>query len=73
MILAPYLSAELDNVDKGILGAAKWIRENYIDYGRDHLGNKATGMNVRYASDPYWGEKIASIMMTINSKLGGKD
>jgi len=71
---SPYLSAKsFDNVDKGILGAAKWIRENYIDYGRDHLGNKATGMNVRYASDPYWGEKIASIMMTINSKLGGKD
>ena len=71
---SPYLSAKsFDDVDKGILGAAKWIRENYIDYGRDHLGNKATGMNVRYASDPYWGEKIASIMMTINSKLGGKD
>jgi len=71
---SPYLSAKsFDNVDKGILGAAKWIRENYIDYGRDHLGNKATGMNVRYASDPYWGEKIASIMMTINSKLGWKD
>lgn len=71
---SPYLSAKsFDNVDKGILGAAKWIRENYIDYGRDHLGNKATGMNVRYASDPYWGEKIASIMMTINSRLGGKD
>lgn len=70
----PYLSAKsFDDVDKGILGAAKWIRENYIDYGRDHLGNKATGMNVRYASDPYWGEKIASIMMTINSRLGGKD
>ena len=71
---SPYLSAKsFDNVDKGILGAAKWIRENYIDYGRDHLGNKATGMNVRYASDPYWGEKIASIMMTINSRLGGRD
>ena len=71
---SPYLSAKsFDDVDKGILGAAKWIRENYIDYGRDHLGNKATGMNVRYASDPYWGEKIASIMMTINSRLGGKD
>ena len=71
---SPYLSAKsFDNVDKGILGAAKWIRENYIDYGRDHLGNKATGMNVRYASDPYWGEKIASIMMTINSRLGEKD
>ena len=71
---SPYTSAKkFDDVDKGILGAAKWIRENYIDRGRDHLGNKATGMNVLYASDPYWGEKIASIMMTINSRLGGKD
>ena len=71
---SPYDSAKkFDDVDKGILGAAKWIRENYIDRGRDHLGNKATGMNVRYASDPYWGEKIASIMMNINSRLGGKD
>lgn len=61
---SPYDSAKkFDDVDKGILGAAKWIRENYIDRGRDHLGNKATGMNVRYASDPYWGEKIASIMI----------
>ena len=71
---APYDSAKsFDNVDKGILGAAKWIRENYIDEGRTHLGNKSSGMNVLYASDPYWGEKIASIMMTINSKLGEKD
>ncbi len=70
----PYDSAKsFDNVDKGILGAAKWIRENYIDEGRTHLGNKSSGMNVLYASDPYWGEKIASIMMTINSKLGEKD
>ncbi|EJG85969.1 glucosaminidase domain-containing protein [Streptococcus infantis] len=70
----PYDSAKsFDNVDKGILGAAKWIKENYIDEGRTHLGNKSSGMNVLYASDPYWGEKIASIMMTINSKLGEKD
>lgn len=70
----PYDSAKsFDNVDKGILGAAKWIRENYIDEGRTHLGNKSSGMNTLYASDPYWGEKIASIMMTINSKLGEKD
>lgn len=70
----PYDSAKsFDDVDKGILGAAKWIRENYIDNGRTYLGNKASGMNVLYASDPYWGEKIASIMMRINSQLGGKD
>lgn len=70
----PYLSAKtFDDVDKGILGATKWIKENYIDRGRTFLGNKASGMNVEYASDPYWGEKIASIMMNINEKLGGKD
>ncbi|MCP9056011.1 glucosaminidase domain-containing protein [Streptococcus infantis] len=70
----PYDSAKsFDNVDKGILGAAKWIRQNYIDNGRTYLGNKSSGMNVLYASDPYWGEKIASIMMTINSRLGEKD
>ena len=70
----PYLSAKtFDDVDKGILGATKWIKENYIDRGRTFLGNKASGMNVEYASDPYWGEKIASIMMNINSRLGGKD
>ncbi len=70
----PYLSAKIfDDVDKGILGATKWIKENYIDRGRTFLGNKASGMNVEYASDPYWGEKIASVMMKINEKLGGKD
>ena len=54
----PYLSAKtFDDVDKGILGASKWIKENYIDRGRTFLGNKASGMNVEYASDPYWGEK----------------
>ena len=70
----PYLSAKtFDDVDKGILGATKWIKENYIDRDRTFLGNKASGMNVEYASDPYWGEKIASVMMKINEKLGGKD
>ena len=70
----PYLSAKtFDDADKGILGATKWIKENYIDRGRSFLGNKASGMNVEYASDPYWGEKIASVMMKINEKLGGKD
>ena len=70
----PYISAKtFDDVDKGILGVTKRIKENYIDRGRTFLGNKASGMNVEYASDPYWGEKIASVMMKINEKLGGKD
>lgn len=31
------------------------------------LGNKASGVNVQYASDPYWGEKIAAIAWNINA------
>ncbi len=29
-------------------------------YFGPHLGNKQTGVNVKYASDPYWGEKAAA-------------
>ncbi|MDE6475570.1 MAG: glucosaminidase domain-containing protein [Erysipelotrichaceae bacterium] len=43
------------------------ISEGYLDpkdmYGRffgPHLGDKASGLNVKYASDPYWGEKAAA-------------
>lgn len=37
------------------------------------LGNKSIGMNVWYASDPYWGEKIAGHMYKADKVLGGKD
>ncbi|PIC85723.1 hypothetical protein CSV72_12220 [Sporosarcina sp. P20a] len=37
------------------------------------LGNKMIGMNVRYASDPYWGEKIAGHMYNIDQELGSTD
>ncbi len=38
-----------------------------------HLGDKANGMNVRYASDPYWGEKIASHLQRIDEAFGAED
>ena len=38
-----------------------------------HVGNKASGMNVKYASDPYWGEKIAGWYYRMDKALGGKD
>lgn len=44
-----------DNFIKGYLDAEDW------KYNGPHLGDKASGMSVRYASDPYWGEKAASI------------
>ncbi|WP_432357354.1 S-layer homology domain-containing protein [Sporosarcina sp. UB5] len=36
-------------------------------------GNKAVGINVRYASDPNWGSKIAGHMWKMDSFLGGHD
>ncbi len=38
-----------------------------------YFGNKANGMNVSYASDPYWGEKAAQFYMNIDSSFGSKD
>ena len=76
---SPYTSAtKYDNVDSGIMGAARWINSRYLHnsgYPANgaYLGNKAGGMNVNYATAPYWGESIASIMFSANEKLGRKD
>ena len=75
----PYTSAtKFDDVDSGIMGAARWINSRYLHnsgYPANgaYLGNKAGGMNVNYATEPYWGESIASIMFSANEKLGRKD
>ena len=75
----PYTSAtKFDDVDSGIMGAARWINSRYLHnsgYPANgaYLGNKAGGMNVNYATAPYWGESIASIMFSANEKLGRKD
>lgn len=36
-------------------------------------GNKTAGMNVRYASDPHWGSKIAGHMYRMDLAMGNKD
>ncbi|WP_050180109.1 S-layer homology domain-containing protein [Domibacillus robiginosus] len=36
-------------------------------------GNKTTGINVKYASDPHWGAKFAGHMYTVDREMGGKD
>ncbi len=38
-----------------------------------HYGNKASGRNVKYATDPYWGEKQATNSFTNDQNYGGKD
>lgn len=42
-------------------------------YNGSILGNKGIGMNVRYASDAFWGEKIAGHMYRADAHLGNKD
>lgn len=37
------------------------------------FGNKTNGMNVSYASDPYWGEKAAQYYLKIDEIFGYKD
>lgn len=49
----------------GILAQALFLENGYFDildwrYSGTNVGNKASGMNVKYASDPDWGKKISN-------------
>lgn len=41
-------------------------------YHGSWFGDKSTGINVQYASDPYWGEKAASIYYQLEPNLKNK-
>ena len=75
----PYYGANgYASVDDCIKYHAKmFISEGYCDpkdysgrYYGSHLGDKESGINVKYASDPYWGEKIAHICWSVQNELG---
>lgn len=42
-------------------------------YRGAYFGDKESGMNVRYASDPYWGEKAAAFYRKFEKAMGDKD
>ena len=42
-------------------------------YNGAFLGDKASGINVKYASDPFWGEKASANAWNMDKELGGKD
>ncbi len=55
-----------------------WMSRGYLDprdwrYEGGFLGNKGSGINVSYASDPYWGEKAANVAYTLDKTQGSKD
>lgn len=39
-------------------------------YNGGHLGNRGSGFNLKYASDPFWGMKIARIAYEIDASAG---
>ena len=49
--------------------------ENYSGkyYNGSHYGNKSSGKNIYYATDPYWGEIMASNAFNRDKSFGGKD
>lgn len=58
--------------------ATRFLNKNYINplgaYANGGAtGNKSRGFNVKYASDPFWGQKIAGHMYRVDSYLGKKD
>ena len=49
---------------ESILRAAEFLTTGYMNpndwrYEGKYFGNKSEGFNVRYASDPFWGQKVA--------------
>ena len=59
--------------------ADRYLSWGYTDpiddyrYFGSHVGNKGSGMNVKYASDPFWGEKIAGWYYRFDNVNGLKD
>lgn len=51
----------------------RYLRAGYTYYNGGFLGDKASGINVSWCSDPYWGEKVASIAWTLDNASGKKD
>ena len=50
-----------------------YLNPDKFQYHGGFLGDKSGGMNVQYASDPYWGEKAAQYAFEIDEQSGGKD
>ena len=68
------------DVESGIYyHADRYISWGYTDpiddyrYYGSHVGNKGGGLNVKYASDPFWGEKIAGWYYRFEQASGVKD
>jgi len=73
------LASRYNTIENSIYSHAKYyISGRYANplsklYNGSFFGNKLSGMNVMYASDPYWGEKAASLYYVFDKDMGFKD
>lgn len=73
------LNKKFDSVSTNINELVeKFLQPNYITPGGRYtngavVGSKAIGFNVKYASDPFWGAKIAGHYYRAEKSLGFKD
>ena len=51
----------------------RYLRPGYTYYHGAFLGDKSSGINVSYASNPYWGEEIANVAWNLDKAGGYKD
>ncbi len=62
----------------GIMAESIGLNQGYFDvqdyrYNGTHVGNKSSGMNVKYASDPDWGKKISNLIYEADMGMGHKE
>lgn len=78
----PYAKGDsYQDVKYGIYAHAyKWLSYAFLQpgdyqgrYKGSHVGNKNAGVNVKYASDPYWGEKAAGNYYSFDKTYGLQD
>lgn len=72
----PDQATKFDSVSQCVYEQAGYNLRKYTDifsplYFSSSLGNKGSGFNVQYASDPYWGMKISSIAYQIDKTANG--
>ncbi|PSL48437.1 beta-N-acetylglucosaminidase [Salsuginibacillus halophilus] len=63
-----------ESMKDGVIEGAAFISNGYLDendwrYEGPFPGFKGAGMNVRYASDPYWGQKMAGFMYRLSEAV----
>ncbi len=67
-----------DNIESAVTQHMAVNLRGYLDindarFFGSHLGNKGSGFNVKYASDPYWGLKIAALAYQVDKYVSGND